>query len=156
AVDDLHRAGGLFRGLRPESVLMDLETLGFAGFCVPLSLGRLDGGADDLPEEGLEPPFVAPEVLGEVDAPVGPAADVYLVAVLASALWGARPNDPVPAGPAVTTVLEDAVSERPALRPATASDFIRLLRRALVRDTASGGWDFQVSGLTDIGLGGRT
>jgi protein phosphatase len=157
AVDDLHRSGGLFRGLRPEAVLLDRDTLALAGFCVPLCMSRLGEVAEEAAPEGLEPPFASPEALGEVDAEVGPQADIYLVAVLASALLtGARPNDPVLAGPAVTAVLEDAVAESPALRPATASEFVRQLRRALVRDTATSGWDFQSSGLTDIGLGGRT
>src|SRR5205823_10751424 len=98
AVDSLHRAGGLFRGLRPEAVLLDRETLALAGFCVPLCLRRLGEAEVEPLLEGLEPPFVSPEALGEVDAAVGPQADVYLVAVLASALLtGARPNDPVPA-----------------------------------------------------------
>jgi protein phosphatase len=157
AVDSLHRAGGLFRGLRPEEVLLDRETFALAGFCVPLCLVRLGEAEEELSPEGLEPPFASPEALGEVDADLGPPADVYLVAVLASALLtGAQPNDPMPAGPAVTAVLEDAVAESPLLRPATGSDFVRQLRRALVRDTATSGWDFQSSGFSDIGLGGRS
>src|SRR5207245_3168939 len=68
----------------------------------------------------------------------------------------ARPNDPVPAGPAVSAVLEDAVAESPPLRPATACDFVHQLRRALVRDSATSGWDFQSSGFSDLGLGGRS
>jgi len=157
AVDNLHRAGGLFRSLKPEAVLLDRETLALAGFCVPLGLGRLGEVDEESSREGLEPPFASPEALGEIDAPVGPQADVYLVAVLASTLLtGARPNDPVSAGPAVSAVLEDAVAVLPALRPATASNFVRELRRALIRDIATGGWDFQAAGFSDIGLGGRS
>src|SRR5262249_15806889 len=87
----------------------------------------------------------------------GRPADVYLVATLATGLLsGGRPNDTVSMGPAVTAVLEEATAELPALRPATASAFATQLRRALVRDTAVGGWDFQSSAYSDIGLGGRS
>src|SRR5262249_42760951 len=76
AVDALHRAGGLFRGLSPAQVLLDRATFAFAGFKVPFSLGRLGEVEEEPTAEGVESPFASPEVLGEIDAPVGPQADV--------------------------------------------------------------------------------
>src|SRR5262249_60426253 len=94
------RAACVLRILRPESVLIDCETRGFGGFCAPCCLSRSGEDLADQQVERRETCFAAPEVLGEIQAAVGPPADVYLVATLATGLLsGGRPNDTVSMGP---------------------------------------------------------
>jgi hypothetical protein len=166
ALDELAGLGFRLNSISLGSVLVGRECRAFAGLCLlPCLTGPGDGGRDSL--AGINGAFAAPEVQGFVEAPVGPAADVYLLGALSYYLLSARkprdlmacgfalvgPDDGL--GPAVREVLEDTLSTRPEARPESGAAFLARLRQALLGDAGRDGFAVRHSAWSDIGLGGR-
>jgi eukaryotic-like serine/threonine-protein kinase len=134
----LHRHGIVHRDVKPRNILLRART-GTGGGVTSESvlLGDLGVAKDLTWASGLTMPvgtvgYHAPEQAGYSEQ-VGPASDVYSMAVVAGRLLGLTgppwPGDPVGA------VLAAATQADPALRTGRATDFAEQLRQALDRSS---------------------
>src|SRR5262249_42084670 len=166
-LDALHAAGGRLNSLGPDSVVVDARRGSYVGLCLPPCLTTLDAPGESVPSLGIDGRYAAPEVQGFSEHPIGAAADVFGLALLAYRLLtrtppqdllssGFQPVDPAALpGPAVRELFELALSGDPGARPRLASHLVADLERALTRDASLGGFSFRWSSCSDIGLGGR-
>lgn len=165
AIDDLATSGARLNSINLDSIVIDRETGGFAGFCLPLSLTSAHERI--MPVEGIDCRFAPPELQGYVDAPPGLETDVFLLGIVAlRLLTNSAPRDLLSCdfeplgdagdlGPSVRQILSEALAIKPSERPSTAVEFVTGLRTALVDDAACDSFDFTYSVDSDIGLGGR-
>jgi protein phosphatase len=150
-----------------NSIIVAEETHQFAGLCLPVCLTFLDAPRAEMIPAGVDCRYASPEVQGYSEYSIGPAADVYTLAVLTFYLMtGVPPRDlmecnfcPVEnskdLGPYVRECLEDALAIYPARRPYSAGQFVERLRKALVQDLCRLGPAVCIASKTDIGIGGR-
>jgi serine/threonine protein kinase len=126
ALDAVHAAGVVHRDVKPANLLLEPGgphlRLGDFGVAVALDDVRLTRGPGVVGTDG----YMAPEQVA--GAAPEPRQDLYAAGVVARGLLTGRPGEPAPEGP-LRPLLEWLTSDDPALRPATAADALRRLRR---------------------------
>ncbi len=137
AVGCAHRHGIVHRDLTPRNVLMTYEG---EPKVVDFGLARSLDGLDRLTDSGQvvgTPRYMAPELVGGVDATIRPAADIYaLGAMLYQGLTGRAPHE----GDSIAEVIRSIEAEVPpaptSLRPDVPLELELVTLRALARDPA--------------------
>lgn len=166
-IDALHRCGCRLNSFGLNSLIVTEDNLDFVGLCLPMSLSFLDTPRSQMSPVGLDCCFASPELQGYVEYPPSSASDVYNLALLTYYLMvGESPKDllachfcPIAAhpelSPAVRACMEEALAMDPALRPQSAEEFVKRLRRSLVTDLCRCHFGLQSAWLSDVGIGGR-
>lgn len=142
-----HSRGVIHRDIKPSNVLLDGDGNGYISD-FGIALTELSAGADDEPLLSTRSPaYVAPESFS--DSPVGPASDVYALAILtfemlsgtvpwpestlSSTLRHQRSGLPPMQlanrdwSQAINEILSSAASPEPTLRPPSPSEFAEML-----------------------------
>jgi len=136
-VEFAHAKGVMHRDIKPANVMLgsygEVYLLDWG-----LALALSDEAAEHLPRAGLSRDlagtlaYAAPEMVGAVDAPLGPHTDVYLLgSVLFELATGRPPHDK----PTVTQTFESIAASPPALPPSVSTTSLgAICARAMAKE----------------------